>query len=514
VKRAPADVALLLEGTYPYVRGGVSSWVHQIITGLPEITFALIFVGGRRADYGDIRYELPKNVVHIETHYLEDAWKTGKGALPGKRGSAGAKQFAGCEHLHQFLKHSARGTREAQIDLAQLAHSADQVLAQLELPGGLGIDDYLSHPLAWEQIRNAHLDGDPQAAFVDYFWSLRLMHGPLFQLARIANSAAEARCFHTISTGYAGFLGSLLVSRRQRPLILSEHGIYTKERRIDLNQAEWFEQLHAGQATAALGGTQSLRELWIRFFESLGRLTYRAADPIVSLYDGNRKRQLADGAAPQRTRVIVNGIDARRFLKAREVRSESVPRVVGLVGRVVPIKDVKTFIRTMRQVVSALPDAEGWVIGGSDEDPAYAEECQALARSLGIADKLRFLGHQNVLDILPKLGVLMLTSISEAQPLAILEAFAAGVPCIATDVGACREQIEGGTPEDRTLGQAGRVVPFADAEALARAAIELLSSPDTWRTCQAAGIARVEQYYSQSAMLDAYRSVYRGALEA
>ena len=108
----------------------------------------------------------------------------------------------------------------------------------------------------------------------------------------------------------------------------------------------------------------------------------------------------------------------------------------------------------------------------------------------------------------------MLTSISEAQPLAILEAFAAGVPCITTDVGACREQIEGGSAEDRSLGQAGRVVPFADAEALASAAIELLSSPDTWRTCQAAGIARVEQYYSQSAMLDAYRAVYRSALEA
>ena len=510
----PADVALLLEGTYPYVRGGVSSWVHQIITGLPELRFSLIFVGGRRQDYAEIRYELPKNVVHLETHYLEDAWKTGKGALPGKRGKAPAREFADCEAMHAFFKHSNSGRRDPQIDLAQLGACADRVLSHLELPNGLGIEDYLSHPQAWEQIRNAHLDGDAQASFVDYFWTLRLMHGPLFQLARIANAAAPARAFHTISTGYAGFLGSLLVSRRKRPLILSEHGIYTKERRIDLNQAEWFEQLHAGQTSAELGSTQSLRELWIRFFESLGRMTYRAANPIVSLYDGNRKRQLQDGADPERTRVIVNGIDAQRFWRARESRGAQVPRVVGLVGRVVPIKDVKTFIRTMRQVISALPDAQGWVIGGSDEDPAYAQECEALARSMGIADKLRFLGHQNVQEILPKLGVLMLTSISEAQPLAILEAFAAGVPCIATDVGACREQIEGGISEDRALGKAGRVVPFADAEALAKAAIELLSSPDTWRACQAAGIARVEQHYSQSAMLDAYRSIYLGALEA
>jgi polysaccharide biosynthesis protein PelF len=504
-----ADIALLLEGTYPYVRGGVSSWVHQIITGLPTITFSLIFVGGRRSDYGEIRYELPKNVVHVEIHYLEDAWKQSKGG----RARGSANMFAQSAELHDFLKYSALPKCPAHVNLEQLGKAADCVLSLLESPDGLTINDYLSHPLAWEQIRKAHLEGDDQASFVDYFWSLRLMHGGLFQLARIANSAAPARAYHTISTGYAGFLGALLQRRFHRPLILTEHGIYTKERRIDLNQADWFEQLHAGREDASLGTTHALRELWIRFFESVGRLTYRAADPIISLYEGNRSRQLQDGAKPERTRVIVNGIDPKRFAPAFQQRGSEVPRVVGLVGRVVPIKDVKTFIRTMRQVIGSVPDAEGWIIGGADEDPAYAQECEALARSLGISDKLRFLGHQNVIEILPKLGVLMLTSISEAQPLAILEAFAAGVPCVATDVGACREQIEGGTPEDKALGQAGRVVPFADADALARAAVELLSDSATWLDCQTAARQRVARHYSQETMLDAYLTVYQKALE-
>lgn len=507
---APADIALLLEGTYPYVRGGVSSWVHQIITGLPSVKFSLIFVGGRRSDYGEIRYELPKNVVHVETHYLEDAWKQTKGTRPSR---AGENQFKQSADLHDFLKYSAAGKCPEGVDMAQLGWTADRVLSLLERPDGLCVNDYLSHPIAWEHIRKAHLEGDDQASFVDYFWSLRLMHGPLFQLARIANAAAPARAYHTISTGYAGFLGALLQRRYQRPLILTEHGIYTKERRIDLNQADWFEQLHAGREDASLGTTHALRELWIRFFESVGRLTYRAADPIISLYEGNRSRQLQDGAENLRTRVIVNGIDPKRFAPAFAQRGAEVPRVVGLIGRVVPIKDVKTFIRTMRQVIAAVPQAEGWIIGGSDEDPAYAQECEALARSLGIADKLKFLGHQNVIEILPKLGVLMLTSISEAQPLAILEAFAAGVPCVATDVGACREQIEGGTPEDQALGQAGRVVPFADADALARAAVELLSDNSTWHACQAAARQRVARHYSQEAMLDAYLKVYQAALE-
>lgn len=135
-----------------------------------------------------------------------------------------------------------------------------------------------------------------------------------------------------------------------------------------------------------------------------------------------------------------------------------------------------------------------------------------LARSLGIERNVHFLGHQNVAEILPQLGLLMLTSISEAQPLAILEAFAAGVPCIATDVGACREQIEGRTPQDRALGSAGKVAPFADARALGGAALELLSNVEAWKRCQAAGLARVERYYAEATMLAEYRAVYARAM--
>ncbi|MFY0057094.1 GT4 family glycosyltransferase PelF, partial [Acinetobacter baumannii] len=83
-------------------------------------------------------------------------------------------------------------------------------------------------------------------------------------------------------------------------------------------------------------------------------------NPIVALYEGNRQRQVLDGAEPRRTRVIPNGIDLDAWAGALERRPPGIPPVVGLVGRVVPIKDVKTFIRAMRGVVSAMPEAEGW----------------------------------------------------------------------------------------------------------------------------------------------------------
>jgi hypothetical protein len=67
-----ADVCLLLEGTYPYVTGGVSSWVHQLVTAMPDRTFALFHIGAR-ADAGlEPRYALPKNVVAFEEMFLFD----------------------------------------------------------------------------------------------------------------------------------------------------------------------------------------------------------------------------------------------------------------------------------------------------------------------------------------------------------------------------------------------------------------------------------------------------------
>src|SRR5258708_18321027 len=67
-----ADIGLLLEGTFPYVSGGVSSWVNQIIRAFPQYTFALCFLGSRPQDYPKMSYALPDNVVHLENHYLYD----------------------------------------------------------------------------------------------------------------------------------------------------------------------------------------------------------------------------------------------------------------------------------------------------------------------------------------------------------------------------------------------------------------------------------------------------------
>jgi len=174
----------------------------------------------------------------------------------------------------------------------------------------------------------------------------------------------------------------------------------------------------------------------------------------------------------------------------------------------VPIKDIKTFIRAMLTVVRRMPEAEAWVAGPESEDESYAAECRQLIEQLGLSGKVKLLGMQRIEDVLPKIGVLVLSSISEALPLVVLEGFAAGVPAVTTDVGSCSELIYGLDGADAALGAAGRVVPIANPAALADEIVDLLGDEASWRAAQLAGIARVERFYALERMVDSYRELY------
>lgn len=491
------DIALLLEGTYPYVRGGVSSWVHQIIQSFPEYRFGLVFLGARRQDYGEMRYTLPDNVVHLECHYLHEL---DDHPLPrARKGDEAA--FARIADLHERFKSARDGEGPS---LAEVAREI--------MPGGrLTLADFLYAERSWHHICESYETYCTDPSFVDYFWTVRIMHAPLWMLARIAHGLPPARVYHTISTGYAGFLAALLHHLHGRPMLVSEHGIYTKERKIDLLSTEWIRD---NRNVFQKDPTQMayLRQLWVQFFEWLGRFCYQAADSVIALFEANRLRQIKDGAPADKTMSIPNGVPVHKLAVLREQRPAKTPQVMCLIGRVVPIKDIKTFIRAAHIVCAHLPQAEAWIAGPEDEDPEYARECHQLVSGLGLEDKVRFLGFQKIPELLPKIGLNVLSSISEGLPLVIIEGFAAGVPSVATDVGSCRQLIEGLEPEDRALGAAGAVVPIANAQALAEAIIPLLADDARWQAASRAAIARVERYYAEAMMIERYRAVYRDAL--
>jgi polysaccharide biosynthesis protein PelF len=489
------DITLLLEGSYPFVRGGVSSWVHQLIEGLPEFNFSLVYLGAQRTAAHEIQYKLPPNVKDLSCHYLMDRVESSNAT----EREGDPEYFSDSAKLHEWFR-----SPQGKPDNAWL----DRVVLQKGERAGACAKDFFRSKAAWAQISESYARYCPDASFQSYVWAVRNMHTPLLKLAAIARTIAPSRAFHTVTTGYAGLLGSMLKQLTGRPLILTEHGIYTKERKIEL-QSMFLREQHGWFTHGSTSGMEHHNQVWMRLFEGIGRLVYVAADPIITLFEQNRERQIRDGADPALTRVIPNGVDVARYAPLRARRPDKIPMVLGLIGRIVPIKDIKTFIRAIGVLAVKLPEVQGWLIGPEEEDPGYVEECKALVRSLRLEDRIRFMGFQKVDDVLPQLGLLVLTSISEAFPLVIGESHASGLPVLATDVGACRDLIDGREPADRALGRAGDLVPISDPDALAHAALALLTNPVRWSAAQQAGIARVERYYPQSRVIESYREIYQ-----
>jgi polysaccharide biosynthesis protein PelF len=166
---------------------------------------------------------------------------------------------------------------------------------------------------------------------------------------------------------------------------------------------------------------------------------------------------------------------------------------------VVPIKDVKTFILMARIVGETIPDARFHCVGPFDEDPAYYEDCRVLVQSFHLEDRFHFAGKQDVREYYSFLDVLVLTSVREAQPLVILEAFAAGLPVVSTTVG--------NVPE--LLGYDERfLAPSKDAETLARCVGIVHDRPEEMAETVRANIDKVERFYDKAAVFRRYREIY------
>ncbi len=500
-----ADVCLVLEGTYPYVQGGVSSWVHQIVTELPEVTFALFFLGSTREQTAKKRYTPPANVLSLTEVFLFEPLPPAQLVPTPLSAAQRAPVYAALRDFYVAPNDDARlAAFWAVIDALDAAEDAGTPFTF----GNLSRDEE-----SWALLTEVCERFAPDQSFIDFFWAVRFVHLPVWIALTSRRLLPPARLYHSVSTGYAGLLGAVASRRHRAPYLITEHGIYTKERIAEISQATWIYDPPSRYFDVG-EGMGAFKQLWINLFVFLGQISYAGAQRIVSLFEGNTYLQIEFGAEARRLEVIPNGIDPTKFDAALEQRTVRLAAglgaeiVVGFIGRVVPIKDVKTLIRAARSIVAREPRAVFHIIGPTEEDPDYFEECKQMVALMGLETKVLFLGPKNVREILSGLDVCLLTSISEGLPLIILEAFAAGVPCVASDVGACRELIFGRTPEDKAIGRAGLLTKICSPLDTADAVLRVISTAENLLTMGRAGRIRAERHYRQAEIMEKYRQFY------
>lgn len=490
-----SDVCLILEGTYPYVAGGVSTWVAQILEAMPQIHFSLVYIGPKRDMPRRPKYAIPHNVTELVECFVHD-YPTETDTLGRHRLPAAA--WAAVGRATQALRNGDP------LDLADLVPHLDRI----DAPSAFFRELAYSRQ-AWDmavQLYEAHA---PEGlSFIDFFWTERFVSLPVLNLLR--TRLPRARIYHAASTGYAGLLGAKAAALTGAPLLLTEHGLYTRERRLEIFNAEWIRQLGSGAHTLEdLRQRDFFKRWWSQLFRSLSRTAYHTASRIYTLFEANRRDQIADGAAPDRLTIIPNGISVAAFAACpRRVRQPDDPLHIGFVGRVTAIKDVKTLLRALAILAARQCPFACRLLGPLDEEPEYVEECRQMVAHLGLADQVHFLGRVDVREHFADLDVLLLTSVSEGLPFVILEANCAGIPVISTDVGACRELLEGRTEADRALGPSGVLTHVASPAETASALERVWRQPGWARAMGEAGRQRVQQHYDIRNVMAAYQEAY------
>jgi glycosyltransferase involved in cell wall biosynthesis len=231
-----------------------------------------------------------------------------------------------------------------------------------------------------------------------------------------------------------------------------------------------------------------------------------AADALVAVSDAVKEDLVGLGIAPaERIRVIPLGLELehlaaalpRGVLRGEAGIPEGVP-LVGMVGRLVPIKDVPTFLRAARIVRETRPEARFALVGDGEERPAL----ESLCRELDLDGKVTFFGwRRDLAAVYGDLDVVVNASRNEGTPVALIEALAAAKPVVATRVG--------GTPDLLGEGERGRLVPPAEPLALARAVLETLEESEAARRRAQAGREHVLARHSSDRLVRDVDALYR-----
>ncbi len=461
-------VCVVTEGSYPYVVGGTGEWTQRLMQTLPDVDFSIAAISASRKQPSDRHYEPPPNLRQIVDIALDDTTLL---TATMKRRPRSARET---RRIWELVGHGYR--RLMRNDFSQFGELYGAIRHELTAW------DLFHSPEHWDLVEHYYRLLAPIEPFIDFYWTWRFTHVTLYRLA--LQPLPPADIYHPIASGYAGFTALCAKLARGGKMVLTEHGLYTRERELEIATSRLFR------------GYQ--KDFLTGLFDKINRLVYHHADLIVGLFEEARQAQIGLGAPEARTEVISNGVDLSRFLSLPTRTSDEITRI-GLVGRVVPVKDVRAFIECAKIVAETIPNAEFHIIGPIDEDPEYYTSCRQLIRQLQLEDRVQFTGYRAVEEYLPTLDIVMLTSLKEAQPFSVLEAMACGIPVVATRTGSVPEILEG----------VGYMAWPRDVQGFADAVIQLARDRALRRHLGTLARERIRERYDQRSNLERYRDRYR-----
>jgi glycosyltransferase involved in cell wall biosynthesis len=491
-------ILFLVSGVYPHYMGGVSTWADQLVTSLPEFEFEIVSVVSN--PHVELRYTMPSNVVGLHTIPL---W-----------GSERPEEYNGIDFF-KFVQKSYRTSEKVVEEKFRpyFMTFMEQVVDGAPDPGAFGRAMYGMHRYfenhdykktmqartVWEtyleivKSREQYLD-------MDQYEAVNTLRTLVRYLKVLAVPVPKADLAHSAIASVAGLIGIMSKLKYGTPNILTEHGVYYRERMLDLlNQPLPFCN----------------KVLWLNFYRALAVLNYHYADKIYPVCNFNSRWERAFGVQRTRIHVVPNGVDTDMFspgprelaanggtpngtIKGIDPAGGTGPTVAAVI-RIDRLKDALNLIMAMKHVKEQVPDVKCLIYGPSP-DKDYARLCINMRKELGLEETVMFMGYTTEPEKAYRQGdVIVMSSISEGFPFALIEAMATGKAIVATDVGGMAE----------ALGDTGLLVPARAPKRLGKGIIRLLKNPKLREELGSRARNRIVTQFNKDQFIDNYRRIYR-----
>ena len=504
------DVAIVMESTYPYLKGGVSAVVHDIITGNPDLTFGIIHITWDSHSPLKDLYGMPDNVAWVKVLYLSME-----------------------EHQEDFLRARPRDLRMNRRQRRELSRRILGALLALAQDGQTeplwdliseGLSASRRYPvwaiLGTREFMEAYDDMMPDLgmSMTDIFWCLR----DFFSLAYavLAEPVPRAQVYHAHTTGYAMLLGVNAAREHGTKVLLTEHNLYVRdtvntllERRLDLNVRL------TDYRTFDVTGRE---RMWMAWWLEMGRLCYPYAYASTYLYPRAITEANELGGDSGRAIVIPNGIVTKEFDASYAARLAAIEEIkkegadkhlwkLVYIARVVPIKGLLDMIDSVRLMVDRGLNIHLDVCGPTEHMPSYFEQCLTRIVEQGLESVITVRGTVKVRELLPEFDLFVLPSYNEGLPVVSLETMGAGIPTVSTDVGAVRSVVEDMivTDDGQTWDPCGIIIEPGDPAVMADKVQEVISDVDLYERLSLNARGRVEAAYDLVKVNASYNTIYR-----
>ncbi len=474
-------VVLTTEGTYPYYRGGVSTWADILIKRLDDIDFRILAI--MMHPYITINFKLPPNVselINVPLWGTEEPTEYVSGLHFSDIFERKLKTHGDIvEKVTSIIRNITRAIYHKNPDLSAIGND---LVHLYDIFQEYDYRTVFRSKYMWDVFYETTLDfyesSGEKPSLYEVVESLRWLYRFFISLL---SPIREADIYHSSAAAFCGLPCVIAKIKRGAKFLLTEHGIYMRE-----------QYLFASREKMPI----KTKEFFCGLISLVSKLNYFFSDQVSPVCAHNKRWEIKLGTTEEKIKVIYNGVDTEVFRKINVLRDDR-PTVV-MVARIDHLKDIETYIRTCSRVKEKMPDVL-FKLYGPVVERDYYERCKNLVAELNLSGNFTFEGLSFTPEIANNEGdVIVLTSISEAFPFAVLEGMSCEKVVISSDVGGTKEVLEGN----------GFTIKPKDYEAFADKVIHVLQHPSEAAEIGIEARQRVLNGFRIDDMVRNYRETY------